>query len=219
MASKNSSTTISDLLSRRIAGIKKYLTDPNVVIPVGGKQCHPADVQAIFQADVDARTAVDTAHATVTSAIADRKTADAERRTADSALKSYVVHLWGPTSIEAQEFGYPPPKPRTKTVATKQAAIEKAAATRAARGTKGSVARTEVSGTTLVYSSPEAAAAAAAHSVAPAAGAPVAKSAPAGEATPPAASPAVTPAVVPVVTPAVTPAGNGASNGAGGASH
>ena len=193
MASKNSKTTVGDMLTKRTAGIKKYMTDPTVTIPVGGKQLHPPDILGIFQADIDARAAVDTAHASVKSTITGRKTADANRRTADTALKGYIVNLYGATSVEAQEFGYPPPKPRTKTVATKQAAIEKAAATRAARGTMGTAQKADITGTVPVFASPEAAAAAAKHAVAPVAGAPVAQppvaAAGDGHAAPPAATP------------------------------
>jgi hypothetical protein len=194
MSTKQNNSTISELLAKRLGGIKKYLTDPNIVIPVGGKPCHPADVLAFFQHDLDAREAVDVAHATVKSTIADRKIADTDRATADSALKSYVVHLYGATSTEAQAFGYPPPKPKTTTVATKAAAIQKSAATRAARGTKGSVQKADVSGTALVYSSAEAAAAAEAKVPPPAAGAPVTGEGHASPAAPPAAPPAATPA-------------------------
>jgi hypothetical protein len=193
MASKNSSTTINDMLSKRVAGIKKYLTDPNTTILYAGKQLHPPEILAVFQTDVDARAAVDTAHATVKSTITARKTADANRRPIDTALKGYIVNLYGATSVEAQEFGYPPPKPRTKTVAVKQAAIEKAAATRAARGTMGTVQKAEITGTVPVFSSPEAAAAAAKQAVSPVAGAPVVQPAVAGDghAAPPAATPVV----------------------------
>jgi hypothetical protein len=172
MSTKQNNTTVSDLLNKRVGGIKKYLTDPNTVIPIGGKQCHPADVLAFFQEDIDARAAVDGARASVVATIATRKTADADRRTADSALKSYVTHLYGATSTEAQEFGYPPPKTRTTTVATKATAIQKSAATRAARNTMGSAQKALISGTALVYTSTEAAAAAAAKVPPPAAGAP-----------------------------------------------
>jgi hypothetical protein len=217
MASKNNKTNVGEMLTKRTGGIKKYLTDPTVAIPINGKQCHPADVLAIFQADVDARAGVDNAHASVKASITARKTADANRRAADAALKSYVVQLYGATSVEAQEFGYPPPKSGTKSVATKQAAIEKSAATRAARGTIGSAQKAEISGTTIVFSSPEAAAAAAAHSVAPAAGAPVVQPAPAGDATAVAAKAATAAPAPAAATPAVN--GAGAGNGASGASH
>jgi hypothetical protein len=195
MASKNSKTSISDMLTKRTGAITTYLTDPNVTIPIAGKQCHPQDVLAIFQADQTARAGLDNAHASVTSFIAACKTADANRRAADAALKSYVVQLYGATSVQAQAFGYPAPKPAVKSVATKQAAIEKSAATRAVRGTKGSAQRAELTGTTEVYATPEAAAAAASQAVAPAAGAPV--------------TPAGTPA----------PTTPGGANGAGGAAH
>ena len=188
MSTQKNNTTVTALLTSRIAGITKYLTDPAIVVPVSGKACHPADLLAIFRQDVDARVAVDVAHASVKSSIAGRKTADATRRAADSALMSYVTHLFGPTSTEAQAFGYPAPKPPTRTVANKTAAIQKGAATRAARGTKGKAQLALIKGTTEVYVSPEAAAAAAQHVPAPAAGAPVT---PASKAAPAATPPVV----------------------------
>jgi hypothetical protein len=219
MSTKQNNSTVSEMLTKRIGGIKKYLTDPNTVIPIAGKQCHPSDVLALFQGDVDARAAVDTAHAGVTSAIAGRKTADANRRDADSALKTFIVHLYGATSVQAQEFGYPPPKPRSTTVAAKAAAIQKGAATREARGTKGSVQKAEITGTMLVFSSPEAAAAAAKHAVGPAAGAPVVTGGnPIVTGSTPAAAPteATQPEATPHAPPAAAPA---VSNGSNGAAH
>jgi hypothetical protein len=199
---------ISDLLNKRIAGIKKYLTKASTEIWMNGKECHPADILEFFQTDLDARAAVDAAHAAVKTAITARKTADANRRSADDALKAWFTNRFGVHSAEAQELGYSPPKPKTKDVKTKAAAIQKSAATRAARHTMGKVQKLDISGTKLVYSSQEAAAAAAKASVAPVASAPPSTNT--NTDTQPEASQAATPTIAPAAP--ATSTTNGAAH-------
>jgi hypothetical protein len=159
--STKSTSFLSNLCARRISGIDVHMTDPGTVVPVDGAMCTPADLRAIFQRDLDAHHAVEHARAVLLTAIEDRKKADAERKKVDVVLKGWVQNRYGASSTEAQAFGYEPPKPRTTTVATKVVAIQKSAATRAARRTMGRAQRAMIKGTALVYVSQEAAAAAA----------------------------------------------------------
>jgi hypothetical protein len=159
--SNKSNLTIIDDCTKRMTGIKKYV-DPNADIPVAGKVAKPAEFLAVFQADVDQRNQVATLQAQVKSAISVRKTKDAERHVYDVALHAYVSQRFGADSTEAHDFGYPPPKPKTQSAATKAAAVKKSQATRAARHTMGPKEKAKLKGTTVVEVTPEQAAALAA---------------------------------------------------------
>ena len=140
------------------------------------------------------QTRLDTAIATKTSrqamhnAVAAERAAQAEFKPIRSALRSYLVGVYGANAPELQEFGFVQNRRPAKTVASKASAIAKGKATRVARSTKGRKQKAAVKG-------------------APAASTAPAVSAASPAVTAPAASPAVTaPVAAPAATaPAATP--------------
>ena len=67
-----------------------------------------------------------------------------------AALKAYVTLKFGPGAVDTQaDFGFSPKKTVVKTVATKSKAATKAAATRVARHTMGSVQKKAVTGASV----------------------------------------------------------------------
>jgi hypothetical protein len=139
------------------------------------------------QKDIDTSDAADQAKAAwLTSVQAQRDTND----TTDPmlrAFKAYVMSLYGDTQNAADtlaDFGYTPRKPRSKNVAVKALAADKARATRKARGTLGDKQKKDIKGTVATPPAPGA----------PTANPPVASSAPsAPKASPPAATVATPP--------------------------
>jgi len=152
------------------------------------------------------QTRLDTAIATKTSrqamhnAVAAERAAQADFKPIRSALRSYLVGVYGANAPELQEFGFVQNRRPAKTVASKAAAIAKGKATRVARATKGRKQKAAVKGAPATSTAPAAPAAPAAN---PAAAAPAVNPA----ATAPAVNPAApAPAVNPAATaPAATP--------------
>jgi hypothetical protein len=109
-----------------------------------------------------------------------------------SALRTFLVGYFGAQAVNLLlDFGINPPKGKaTKTVATKAVAVAKAKATRAARGTKGSVAKKVVTGQVNAQAIKEA--------IDSPTTSPVASPAPAAPSAAPPPAPAPSPAVAPV---------------------
>jgi hypothetical protein len=140
------------------------------------------------------QTRLDTAIATKTSrqamhnAVAAERAAQADFKPIRSALRSYLVGVYGANAPELQEFGFVQNRRPAKTVASKASAIAKGKATRVARSTKGRKQKAAVKGAPAASTAPAASAAspaATAPAVNPASTAPVAAPA----ATAPAATP------------------------------
>jgi hypothetical protein len=142
--------------TKRIGGMKKYVTNSKTEIPVGGEVLKPADVIAIFQDSLDTRAAVTAAHAQYKSALADRATAEAKRSVADEALKGYVLQRFGANSAEAHEFGYSARKVPVLSAEARATAVAANKATREARGTMGRRAKLKIKGAPVAPTAPAA---------------------------------------------------------------
>ena len=129
------------------AGIQKDLAT-QAQISLAGAAYTPSSLQAVFQADSDAIDAADTARKALQQAVVNEKAAHAKTAVVLSALRSYLLATFGKQAVTVLgDFGFNAPKSTAiKTVATKAAAVAKAKATRAARGTKGSVEKLTVKG-------------------------------------------------------------------------
>ncbi len=118
-------------------------------IQLAGEQFTLSSLKAVFS---DASTAMDdsdSAKAAAKQAVQTERTKRARAAQVLSALRSFLLGYFGAQAVNLLlDFGITPPKSKaTKTVATKAVAVAKAKATRAARGTKGSVAKKAVVGT------------------------------------------------------------------------
>jgi hypothetical protein len=150
---QNNKPTNKDNDNKMIGGIDKHFTDPKPMT-IGGKQTTPMALKAIFQADIDATNEVDGARMAWLAAVAKARDARALAAQTRSAVKAYLVGLYGPEAAGViGDFGFPASKaPGQKSVKTKAVAIERSAATRKARHTMGSQQRKAVKGTVTVIS-------------------------------------------------------------------
>jgi hypothetical protein len=120
--------------------------------PLAGVPATPAKLQAVFQADIDATSALDAAEANVANLRGKQKAARAASRQLHANLKKYLVAVSGPEIVQImQDFGYPALKTRTQTVASKAHQVAQAQATRAAKGGKG---KTQAATTEVVTPAP-----------------------------------------------------------------
>ncbi len=126
-------------------------------ITLAGDAYKAKDLQAQFQAEVDAVKATEAARTAYQQAVLAEQTVTAEATALRKALRSYLIGTYGATSATVAAFGFAP-KEATVTVETKALAIKKRAATRVARGTKGSKQKKAIKGTVPDTSSAAAAA-------------------------------------------------------------
>jgi len=123
--------------NKRLAAMKKYVTDRKVTIPLAGKLLKPAQVAAIFQESIDTQAAVAEKLAAYKGAILQRDAAEKRRLAADEAMKGWVLQLFGDGSTEASEFGYAARRRPEISAEDRARAVERRRATREARGTIG----------------------------------------------------------------------------------
>jgi hypothetical protein len=130
------------------AGIDKDLATM-ATIQIAGEQYTLASLKAVFSADSAAMDATDQARKALQLAVQTEKAVHARTMVVLSALRSFLLGYFGKLAVTVLgDFGMNAPKSKaTKTVATKAVAVAKAKATRAARGTKGPVAKLDVVGT------------------------------------------------------------------------
>jgi hypothetical protein len=142
----NNVTAIA-LSQKNQAGVTKYFTAlPTLML--AGVTTTPAKINAVFQADIDASTALDTAEADVKQKRATQKAARAAAIAERADLKAYILGTYGEQAVQMLvDFGYDPPKPRgAQTVAAKAQAVAQGKATREARGTKGTKQKAAIKG-------------------------------------------------------------------------
>ena len=130
-----------------MAGIQQHLATMNV-IQLAGVSYTPASLTAVFQADSNAIAAAATGHTQWQQAVATQNATNKATQVVISALRSFLLAYFGKTAVAVLgDFGFTAPKtPGTKTAAAKAASVAKAKATRAARGTKGSVQKQSIKG-------------------------------------------------------------------------
>ncbi|HEX3770400.1 MAG TPA: hypothetical protein VHV30_06030 [Polyangiaceae bacterium] len=144
-----------------IVGLQKQYP-PTATVVLDGASHTPADIAKAFQASVDAADVTTAAAAAFHKAVADERAANATADTMYRSLRAYV----GQASPDVlASFGFTSPSRQVPSADTVAGAVEKRAATRAARHTLGKRQKAGIKGT--VTTAPEA---------------------PAGSATPPATS-------------------------------
>src|SRR5258708_1950659 len=141
-----------------IVGIKKDLQNVTT-LPLDGVMYTPTSVVALIQSRIDAANEVATTKAKHADAITAYKALDTKVTGPATGLKQYVPNAPGKTSPLLADFGFTPRKTTVRTPEQKAAAAAKAKATRAARGTKGPVAKLAITGETVKLAALQAAAA------------------------------------------------------------
>jgi hypothetical protein len=129
-----------------VAGIEKDLA--NVQVQLAGEQFTVPSLKAVFTDDTAAMNATDDAKKAYQKALLVEKAARARTAEVLGSLRSFLIGYFGKRAVTILgDFAMEPPKTATRTVPDKAVAVAKAKATRAARGTKGPVAKLATTGT------------------------------------------------------------------------
>jgi hypothetical protein len=139
--------TNKDLNTKAMKGVDKHLASLTSIM-IGGTAYTNLTLKAVFQADIDATNAADSARTQWRDLVVKAKAARTLAVRARLALKSYLVGLYGKNAVGIlEDFGFSPPKsPGKKTAKAKAGAVDKSAATRAARHTMGKSQKKSVKG-------------------------------------------------------------------------
>jgi hypothetical protein len=129
-----------------LAGLAKHFEGQT--LKLGGPTFSPEQLRAVFQGQLDAIAAVDTARAGLSVAVANERKAAKEAHWFARRLKMYVLALFGSSAAEElASFGWQAPKkPGPKTVMAKLEGAVKARSTRVARRTMGKRQRKKIRG-------------------------------------------------------------------------
>jgi len=128
-----------------IGGIKKHFGAVTSVM-VNGVSYAPAQIVVMLQQEIDASDAVGPAHAAWIATIAAQKAVTNSLKAVKSALRSFVLNLFGKGSPALADFGYTK-APQKPSPATQVKAAELRNATRKARGTLGKSKKKAIKGT------------------------------------------------------------------------
>jgi hypothetical protein len=144
-STKNHSAIV-DTCKQRIEGLNEHVP-AKTEIDVAGKSMTLAQVTSIYQATLDAQSALKSKRAAAKVAFEEWKAAEATCRSTDKALKGWVANKFGPSSQEAQDIGFPPPKATKLKTEAALLKTQRLRATREARGTMGKKERLKIKGT------------------------------------------------------------------------
>jgi hypothetical protein len=150
--SKGNKTTVTALDQKIIAALGSQLK-ATTTITLEGEAYKAKDLQQQFQAEVDAASTTQSAKNAWQQAVLAEEKVATQVTLLRKALRAYLIGTYGAKSATVAEFGFAP-KEATVDVATKALAIEKRAATRAARGTMGAKQKKGIKGTVPAASSP-----------------------------------------------------------------
>jgi hypothetical protein len=120
----------------RINGVKKFPI-PGPSLLVNNVAYTQAQIEAVYQADIDAVQEVQAAHTALAAALAKAEPVRAATSTFDAAFRLCVEGAYGTAPDAMTTYGMPKKPRRAMTSEEKAAAKVKAAATRAARHTMG----------------------------------------------------------------------------------
>jgi hypothetical protein len=131
-----------------IEGITSKLSTVTTV-SIDGTSYTPSQIVTLLQAEIDATDAVGPAHAAWLAAVDAQRAATNKLTTIKSALRSFVVNMFGTTSSVLVEFGYTK-QAQKPTAITKVAAVDKRNTTRKARHTMGKRQKADITGVSPV---------------------------------------------------------------------
>jgi hypothetical protein len=126
--------TAQALDQKAIQGVTKYFAKVKNMT-IAGTVYTPVALKAVFQAEIDAITALDTSEAQFKQQAADTRTARAKAIVVRAGLRAYILATYGAAAVQVLgDFGMVVPKPLGKRSAQVKAdAVTKAQATREAR--------------------------------------------------------------------------------------
>jgi len=137
--------TRSDRNRQAIAGVKKhYANVPSLVID--GVSYTPAEVEKVLQDSIDAADATAAAAAVFHKAVAAERAANAKGDAVYRGLRSFLINQYKTSPDTLADFGITLPTRQVPDAATVAAAVDKRAATRAARHTQGKRQKAGVTG-------------------------------------------------------------------------
>jgi hypothetical protein len=137
--------TVVALAQQLIAGMAKHLGSATQVTLLGGSYT-PAELTTKLQQVASLQADVDAARAAAKGKLTVQRTSMASLRTLTGALVAYLKVVYGGQPEVLADFGIHPKARTPMTVEAKAAAAAKRKATRAARGTKGSVQNKAIKG-------------------------------------------------------------------------
>jgi hypothetical protein len=137
--------TIINRLRLAIAGIQKHFAGTPTLV-LDGKTVPTANVLTTLTGATTAIDGATTAEKAFHDAVAAQDAAVAAALALLVDLKTLVVNQFGKKAAATVDFGFAPGTRKTPDAATKAAAVEKRASTRAARGTKGPRAKKAIKG-------------------------------------------------------------------------
>jgi len=153
MSINQNNAKIVSTCNQRIVALGK-LVKAKTPMKINGQPMKLADLVGVYQACIDARSEVLSIRAAFDKALDARDGTEITRQATDKGLKAWVLNEFGPTSQEAQELGFLPPKIGAKSAATKAEAVEKLLATRKARLTMGKRQKEKIKGTIVAPTAP-----------------------------------------------------------------
>jgi hypothetical protein len=189
MTTDKNKASRQDRLRKIMSGAAKHFP-PTTTFTLAAATLTLQQLIQMCQKDIDMSDAADQAKAAWLTSVQTQRDTNEETDPMLRVFKAYVISLYGDTQNATStlaDFGYTPRKPRSKDVATKALAADKARATRKARGTMGPKQKKDIKGTVATPPAPGAATASA-PVVSPAPGAPTASPPAATVATPPRAT-------------------------------
>ena len=142
---KDNKDTIINRLRQAIAGIQQHFTG-TTTIGLSGTPTPPTAAVATLQGAITAIDAAATAEQAFHTAVAAQNAAIEAANALLVLLLSAIKSQLGSTPAILGDFGFDAPKRTVPTEAVKAAAVQKRAATRVARGTKGPKAKLAIKG-------------------------------------------------------------------------
>jgi hypothetical protein len=136
-----------------IAGITKDLTTTPTLL-LAGSPYTPVTLTALVQSRIDAANAVASARATWLAAVATYDALYTHVAEVETGLKHYVMNPSARRACSSPTSASHPPKVTTQTVEEKQLAVQKRAATRAARNTMSKKTKAKIKGTVTPPATP-----------------------------------------------------------------
>lgn len=140
-----SKADVVDVCNSRIKAINAY-APAGGSISCSGKAYTPPQLVAIYQRCIDTREALVGLKHQEEVALQARAAADADRKAVDAGLIHWAVNTFGPESQQAKDLGYKPRNPTPPKAAIIAKAVDKAKATRTARGTRGKLQKKGIHG-------------------------------------------------------------------------
>ncbi len=146
MGTSTNINTVISFATQRLKGIETHIKNGKVEVSINGQTMKVSEVGAVFQASLDAQTAVTSARGKYKVALTTRAAAETQRRLVDEGMKNYVIGRFGADSEAAHDFGYSLRKVTKPDAETKANAVKLGQATREARGTMGKKERLKIKG-------------------------------------------------------------------------